>query len=92
MEYKHFVVSAFERLPNKWRARVSRTDGKALIANRHRSKNFVIDSDATTGAAALLLAMAAIDKGFISTADKTPIEKFWRRTPSVELDNRNQNT
>ncbi len=84
MEYRHFVISAFERAPGKWRARVSRTDGKALLASHKRTKNFEIDRDAATGAAALLLAMAAIDKGFISTAEKTPFEKFWRRRHSVE--------
>ena len=92
MEYKHFAINAFERVAGKWRARVSRTDGKALLANGHRTKNFEIDCDATTGAAALLLAMAAIDRGFVSTAKKTPFEKFWRRTHPVAMENQSQNS
>ena len=64
MEYKHFVINAFERVAGKWRAGVSRTGGKALLVNgRRRTKNVEIDRDETTGAAALLLAMAAIRRG-----------------------------
>jgi hypothetical protein len=73
MEYRQFVVDTFERAPGKWRARVSRTDGKRFRVNGHiRTKSFVIGSDATMAADALLLAMAVIDGGLISPAEKAP--------------------
>ena len=46
---------------------------------------FINGFSATTAANALLLAMEAIDRGTIATAEKTPIEKFWRRASTIEL-------
>jgi hypothetical protein len=84
MEYRQFVISAFERVPSKWRARVSRIDGKLFRANGHFwTKNSETDSDAATAADALLMALATLDRGLISPAEKTPIEKFWRRSAPV---------
>jgi hypothetical protein len=43
MEYKEFIVRAFEREPGKWRASVERADGKAIMAmtNRRTLAKFV---------------------------------------------------
>ena len=70
MEYKQFVVKAFEREPGKWRASVERANGKALlkaIARRRKALHaFVTGVDATTADAALQMAIAAIDANAFS--------------------------
>ena len=33
MEYKQFIVKAFEQKPGKWRARIKRSDGRPLIVS-----------------------------------------------------------
>ena len=70
MEYKQFVVKAFEREPGKWRASVERANGKALlkaIARRRRALDkFITGMDATGAEAAMRMAMAAIDANAFS--------------------------
>jgi 2-iminoacetate synthase ThiH len=70
MEYKQFVVKAFEREPGKWRASVERANGKALLkamARRRRALDkFITGMDATAAAAAMQMAMAAIDANAFS--------------------------
>jgi hypothetical protein len=64
MEYKQFVVRAFEREPGKWRACIKRANGKAIMARLdHRLKlaKFTTGVDAKSAQAAMLMAMAAID-------------------------------
>jgi len=78
MEYLGFVVEAFEQGPGKWRAKILRSSGKPLITGRKRIWQFVTGIDATTAAAALLMALEAIDAETFSSAAPLP-EKFWRR-------------
>ena len=70
MEYKQFVVKAFEREPGKRRASVERANGKALlkvIARRRRALDkFITGMDATGAEAAMRMAMAAIDANAFS--------------------------
>jgi hypothetical protein len=70
MEYKQFVVKAFEREPGKWRASVERANGKALLkalARRRRALDkFITCMDATAAEAAMQMAMAAIDANAFS--------------------------
>ena len=70
MEYKSFIVSAFEREPGKWRASVERANGKALIrmasANQKALNRFVTGVDAMAAESALRMAMAAIDANAFS--------------------------
>lgn len=63
MEYRAFVIQAFEPEPGRWRARIRRADGKAMMlaADKKRLTQFVTGLDATTAEAALLMAIAAID-------------------------------
>jgi hypothetical protein len=70
MEYKQFIVQAFEREPGKWRASVERANGKALMitTNRRQLAKFVTGLDAKSAQAAILMAMAAIDAGAFSKA------------------------
>jgi hypothetical protein len=86
MEYKQFVIQAFEQVPGQWRAKISRNDGKPLTFNGQRAAHrFINGFSATTAANALLLAMEAIDRGTVATAEKAPIERFWRRSSTIEL-------
>jgi hypothetical protein len=78
MEYKQFVVRAFEREPGKWRAKILRPDGEPLIKGRKRIVQFVTGLDRATPSAALLAALEAIDAGAFSRSS-TLSEKFWRR-------------
>jgi len=72
MEYKGFVVTAFERAPNKWRARIQRRDGKPLWTSRRKKlKEFVTGLDTKSPTASLLLAIQAIDAGTFSRNNKT---------------------
>jgi hypothetical protein len=70
MEYKQFVVKAFEREPGKWRASVERANGKVLLramARRRRALDkFITGMDATAAEAAMQMAMAAIDANAFS--------------------------
>jgi hypothetical protein len=70
MEYKEFIVRAFEREPGKWRASVERADGKAIMAmtNRRTLAKFVTGVDVKPAQVAILMAMAAIDAGAFSKA------------------------
>lgn len=63
VEYRQFIVRAFEREPGKWRASVQRANGKAIMATTHRRKlaKFVTGVDVKSAQAAMLMAMAAID-------------------------------
>jgi hypothetical protein len=78
MEYKAFVIRAFEHEAGRWRARIWRASGKPLRASG-RKKEFVTGVDAPTAAAAMSMAMKAIDAGTFSRHKGAYTEKFWRR-------------
>lgn len=80
MEYKEFTISGYERELGKWRARVRRTNGRALIAGRAKLMEFVTAVDSRSEADAMAMAMEAIDAGTFSRASRQSSEKFWRRT------------
>ncbi|MFZ3360863.1 MAG: hypothetical protein WA652_06050 [Xanthobacteraceae bacterium] len=67
MQYQHFIVTAFEHQPAKWRAKIRRADGMPiLIQGLKKLDEFVTGIDGETAQAALLAAMAAIDSGTFS--------------------------
>jgi hypothetical protein len=78
MEYKQLVVQAFEREPGKWRASIRRADGKPakVIGGKKLDQSI---TDERTAAAAILMAMAAIDAATFVVRDRVATEKFWRR-------------
>ena len=79
MEYKRFVVQAFEREPGKWRANVRRADGKPVkVIGGKKLEQSVTRFDAGTAVAAIRMALAAIDAGTF-VRDRVATEKFWRR-------------
>lgn len=62
MEYRDFLIKAFEQKPSKWRAIVQRSNGKPMmVSGRAKLDKFVTGVDATTAQDALLMAIAAID-------------------------------
>jgi hypothetical protein len=79
MEYKQFSVRAFEREPGKWRAKIRRADGEPVnVIGGKKLDQSITAVDERTPAAALLMAIAAIDAGmFIRVQAAT--EKLWRR-------------
>jgi hypothetical protein len=74
MDYKHFSISAFEREPGRWRARVRRV---AFIQSRAKLIEFVTEIDSVTAADAMKRAMKAIDRRGVSRS-ATGSERFWR--------------
>ncbi len=80
VDYKQFTISAYEREPGKWRARVRRTSGRALISGRAKLLEFVTARDSASEADAMTKAIEAVDAGAFSRATKRSSEKFWRRT------------
>ena len=77
MEYKQFIVRAFEREPGKWRAKILRPTGKPLVTGRKRTVQYISGVDRATASAALLAALEAIDAGAFARP-ATLREKFWR--------------
>ena len=73
MEYKQFILLAFEHKPGKWRASVERANGKAIMTTTDRRKlaKFITGLDAKSAQAAILMAMAAIDSGAFSKHPET---------------------
>ncbi len=80
VEYKQFTISAYQREPGKWRARVRRTSGRPLISGRMKLLEFLTAKDSASEADAMSMAIEAIDAGAFSRATKRSSEKFWRRT------------
>ena len=66
MEYKQFIVRAFESEPGKWRAKILHLTGKPLVTGRERIVQYTTGLDRTTASAALLAALEAIDAGAFS--------------------------
>ena len=78
VEYKRFIVRAFEQEFGKWRARIWRVDGAPIaLAGRRKLKCFVTGIDANTAPNAMLMAMDAIDAGTFS-ANRSHRERYWR--------------
>jgi hypothetical protein len=80
VQYKRFTISAYEREPGKWRARVRRTSGRALIAGRGKLLVFETAIDSASEADAMAMAIESIDAGAFSRVTQRSSEKYWRRT------------
>jgi hypothetical protein len=69
VEYKHFVLSAFQHKPGQWRASVKRSDGMPLaVVGPHRLEisESTTHLDSLTANEALRMAIVAIDAGAFS--------------------------
>jgi hypothetical protein len=87
MEYKQFIINAFEPEPGRWRARVQRANGKPLKATgRTKLEQFVTGIDAASPDIAMVMAMEAIDAGSFSRHTTRSTERFWRRGGDAMLD------
>jgi len=76
VDYKQFTITAFEREPGRWRARVLRT---AFVRGRAKLIQFVTETDSSTAVAAMTVAMDVIDAGEFSAPIRSTSERFWRR-------------
>jgi hypothetical protein len=64
MQYEQFEITAFEKQPNLWGAKIKRADGTpVLIHGTKKMHEFVTSADYKTAQGALLAAMTAIDAG-----------------------------
>lgn len=66
MEYKHFIVNAFQQRPGKWRAGVKRSDGTPLVVvGPHKLKiaQSVTPRKLINGGGRRAYAIEAIDAG-----------------------------
>ncbi len=61
MQYKGFDISAFEKEPGKWRARIFRANGRPSNATNRKLQELVASADPSSAVAALTLVMEAID-------------------------------
>jgi hypothetical protein len=67
MEYKAYIVQAFEREPGQWRASIWRSDAKPLEeSKRIKLDEFITAFDTATRSAAPQMALAAIDAASFS--------------------------
>jgi hypothetical protein len=66
MDYKHFVITPFEREPGRWRADIRRADERPVTCEKKTFPFFVTSHDTATADEAVALARAAIDGGFVS--------------------------
>jgi hypothetical protein len=69
VEYKQFIVEAFEQAPGKWRASIKRSDGAPLMVvgpTRMKLDQSIAGVDLLRAEDALLMAVAAIDAGAFS--------------------------
>lgn len=79
MEYRGFIVKAFERENGVWRATVRRSKGHPLKAKDFKKiYHFVTVRDAPTAVDALRMALDAIDAGSFSRNTARSTEKFAR--------------
>jgi hypothetical protein len=79
MEYRQFVIQAFETETGRWRARIWRANGKSLRATgRRKPREFVTGLDSPTAVAAIVMAMTVIEAGTFSRTKEAYTEKFWR--------------
>jgi hypothetical protein len=62
--YRWYCVDVYERTPNQWRARISRTDGKRVTRSGAKVP-FADTPDASTYEEAIKLAKRMIDDGII---------------------------
>jgi hypothetical protein len=84
MQYNQFMIEAFEKTRGKWRATISRRDGRHLQVEGRWGRKLVTTSDAETTTAALRAPIGLIDTGSVIAPNRVPIEKFWRRANLVE--------
>jgi hypothetical protein len=84
MQYKGLYITAFEREPGKWRARILRANGRPLKANEQQLLEPVTSANLSSAVDALTLAMEAVDAaGLFFRNTNRETERFWRvRSPT----------
>jgi hypothetical protein len=79
MNYRGFLIEAFEQAPGQWRARISRPHRRPLKSIRRGLREFITGVDQSSAAAALTMAMEAIDTDpLFHPKAEARAERFWR--------------
>lgn len=76
VDYKQYTISAFEREPGRWRARMLRT---AFVRGRAKLIQCMTETDSSTAVDAMTVAMAAIDAGALSPPIRSASDRSGRR-------------
>jgi hypothetical protein len=84
MNYRGFLIDAFEHELGKWRARITRANGRPLRSRSRRPREFVTSVDESSAVEALKLAMEAVDAGSFFRNVMRRGEKFWRLSRSSD--------
>jgi hypothetical protein len=64
--YRYFCIDLYQRTPNQWRARITRTDGRSVTKSDQTAKvPFADTPDAPTDEEAIKLAKRMIDDGTV---------------------------
>jgi hypothetical protein len=66
MQYKIFEIMGYEREPGKWRASITRLDGKDVACQGTLMPRFITSADTAIEAESLQLAKGAIDEGYVT--------------------------
>jgi hypothetical protein len=70
MKYKSFTINAFERKPGKWRAQITRVNGRRLKPTRNLDHSSAVE--------AMTEAMETVDVVSISPDIERRTERHWR--------------
>src|SRR5262249_3289430 len=65
MQYKGFDFSAFEQQPGKWRARVSRANGRPSNATSRKLQQLVASAEPSSAGGVLILVLERINGAFL---------------------------
>jgi hypothetical protein len=79
MQYKGLEITAFEREPGKWCARIAAANGRPLKGDDRKLLELATSANLASAVDALTLAMEAVDAGglFFRNAGRGT-ERFWR--------------
>jgi hypothetical protein len=78
MQYKRFLIKAFQPEDGKWRARITRAHGRPLKSTDPKCREYTTSVDCSLAAEALTIGIETIDAGCFSGKAEPSTEKFWR--------------
>jgi hypothetical protein len=78
MQYKTFLIEAFQPEDGKWRARIIRAHRRPLKSADPKRREFITSVDCSSAVEALTMAMETVDAGCFSGNAEPSTEKYWR--------------
>jgi hypothetical protein len=78
MQYKTFLIKAFQPEDGKWRARITRAHGRPLTSADPKRRELITSVDCSSAVEALTMAMETIDAPSFSGCTEPSTEKYWR--------------